>query len=242
MKWLKSLFSRRKKTAEAPAEYYSAEEINVIESHITKHFGQFDNVFHEIISPDIHVDIVIIKPTDERDYYTLITMGMGAHRMNVPPELVGYKFDRAEMMICLPPDWKLPGVTPDGVDGADENDPDSFAHENWYWPIRWLKNLARLPIWNNTWISIGHTVPNGPDAEPFAENTKLGCMIVVPPFQFSEDAVLCEMPDGSVVSFYQMFPLYADEMNFKLANDFDTLMEKFEELPEAVDINRQNIL
>ena len=35
-------------------------------------------------SPDIHVDIYIIEPTRKRNYYTLITSGMGAHRMNVP--------------------------------------------------------------------------------------------------------------------------------------------------------------
>ena len=30
-------------------------------------------------------------PSEERDYCTLVTMGMGAHRMNVPEELAEYK-------------------------------------------------------------------------------------------------------------------------------------------------------
>ena len=34
-------------------------------------------------------------------------MGMGAHRMNVPDELRRERLDRAEMVICLPPDWKV---------------------------------------------------------------------------------------------------------------------------------------
>ena len=32
------------------------------------------------------------------------TMGMGAHRMNVPKELAEYKLERAELAIALPPD------------------------------------------------------------------------------------------------------------------------------------------
>jgi len=243
MKWLSKWFSKWKKEPDAPvAEYYSAEEIGAIDSYIAKNFGEFGEVLHEIVSPDIHVDIVMIKPTEERNYYTLVTMGMGAHRMNIPPELAEYRLDRAEMMICLPPCWKLPIAISGDEAKINENDPDNSAHENWYWPIRWLKNVARLPVWNNTWIGLGHTVPNGPEAEPFAENTKLGCMIIVPPFQFSEEVMACEMPDGSHVTFYQMFPIYADEMNYKLANDLDVLMEKFGELPEVVDINRPSIL
>ena len=46
----------------------------------------------------------IYIPTPEN---TLVTMGMGAHRMNVPEELAEYKLERAELAIALPPDWKL---------------------------------------------------------------------------------------------------------------------------------------
>ena len=53
------------------------------------------------------MDICIVPPTEERDYYTLVTMGMGAHRMNVPEELAEYKLERAELAIALPADWKL---------------------------------------------------------------------------------------------------------------------------------------
>ena len=71
------------------------------------HICEFENVFHELVSPDIHVDICVVPPSKERDYYTLVTMGMGAHRMNVPEELAEYKLERAELAIALPPDWKM---------------------------------------------------------------------------------------------------------------------------------------
>ena len=30
--------------------------------------------------------------------------------------------------------------------------------EKWYWPIRLLKSLARLPIASDTWLGFGHTM------------------------------------------------------------------------------------
>ena len=90
--------------------------------------------------PDIHVDICVVPPSEERDYCTLVTMGMGAHRMNVPEELAEYKLERAELAIALPADWKL--------------DQESMKDEKWYWPIRLLKSLARLPIASDSWL--GH--------------------------------------------------------------------------------------
>ena len=50
--------------------------MSAIEQHIKNTFGEFENVFHELVSPDIHVDICVVPPSEERDYYTLVTMGM----------------------------------------------------------------------------------------------------------------------------------------------------------------------
>lgn len=55
--------------------------------------------------------------------------------MDVPEGLAEYQLERAELAICLPPDWNL--------NSGDECD---------YWPIRWLKMLARLPIEEKSWL------------------------------------------------------------------------------------------
>ncbi|MDL2260629.1 suppressor of fused domain protein [Methanimicrococcus sp. OttesenSCG-928-J09] len=183
---------------------YSQDEIGILEDHIFDYFGEFDNVFHEIVSPDIHVDIAVIEPTPERNYYTLITMGMGAHRMNVPEELSDLNFDRAELMICLPPDWDV-----------------KSSEENRYWPIRWLKIMARLPLNHETWLGWGHTVPTG---EPI-ESTDFECLLVVSPGDFDDNGFECEIPDGSLINFYQLIPLYAEEMAYKLENGTEALLE-----------------
>ena len=43
-------------------EVYTEEEMETVEGHIQQYFGKFENVFHELSSPDIHVDICVVRP------------------------------------------------------------------------------------------------------------------------------------------------------------------------------------
>lgn len=202
-------------------ELYTEEEIEAVEAHIEAYFGKIDSVFHELVSPDIHVDIMVIAPDEHRNYYTLVTCGMGAHRMDVPEALEEEGLDRAELLICLPPDWKL-----------------HDTEEAWYWPLRWLKILARLPGEEQGWLGWGHTIPNG---GPFADNTELSGILLLAPVQFEEGAGECILPDGDSLRFYQLMPLYEQEMDYKVANDTESLLELFdEEISPVVDIRRKN--
>ncbi|AJS59305.1 hypothetical protein UB51_13440 [Paenibacillus sp. IHBB 10380] len=45
-----------------------------ISKHVEKYIGEIDGVFHEIISDLVHIDILIVKPTKKRNYYTLVTL------------------------------------------------------------------------------------------------------------------------------------------------------------------------
>ena len=206
-------------------EVYTEEEMEAVEGHIDQYFGNVENVFHELVSPDIHVDICVVPPSEERDYYTLVTMGMGAHRMNVPEELAEYKLERAELAIALPADWKL--------------DQESMKDEKWYWPIRLLKSLARLPIDCDSWLGHGHTVEN---REPFAENTKLCTAILIDPQGTEDGSEFCTLPGGEEVNFYQVIPLYEDELDYKLEHDVDALLNKMRGISFVVNPTRQNAI
>ena len=176
--------------------------------------------------PGYELDICVVPPSDERDYYTLVTMGMGAHRMNVPEELAEYKLERAELAIALPPDWKL--------------DEESLKDERWYWPIGLLKVLARLPISNDTWLGFGHTMDK---QSPFAEDTELCAALLVGP----QDVVwnggeVCTLPSGEEVNFYQVIPLYRNEMEYKMEHDADALLKKMAGISFVVNPTRQNAI
>ena len=206
-------------------EVYTEEEMEAVEGHIQQYFGKVENVFHELVSPDIHVDICMVPPTEERDYYTLVTMGMGAHRMNVPEELAEYKLERAELAIALPADWKL--------------DQESMKDEKWYWPIRLLKSLARLPINCDSWLGHGHTVEN---REPFADNTKLCTATLIGPQGTEDGSEVCTLPGGEEVNFYQVIPLYEDELDYKLEHDADALLNKMRGISFVVNPTRQDAI
>ena len=206
-------------------EVYSEDEMSAIEQHIKNTFGEFENVFHELVSPDIHVDICVVPPSEERDYYTLVTMGMGAHRMNVPEELAEYKLERAELAIALPGNWKLKR--------------EDLKNERWYWPIRLLKTLARLPIASDTWLGFGHTMDN---EEDFAKDTKLCAAILTGPQDTEDGSEVCILPSGEEVNFYQVIPLYRDELEYKLAHDADALLDKMNGISFVVEPDRQDAI
>ena len=206
-------------------EVYTEEEMEAVEGHIQQYFGEFENVFHELSSPDIHVDICVVPPSKERDYYTLVTMGMGAHRMNVPEELAEYKLERAELAIALPGNWKLKH--------------EDLKNERWYWPIRLLKTLARLPIASDTWLGFGHTMDN---EEDFAKGTKLCAAMLTGPQDTEDGSEVCILPSGEEVNFYQVIPLYREELEYKMEHDADALLDKMDGISFVVEPDRQDAI
>ncbi|WP_058301103.1 suppressor of fused domain protein [Gorillibacterium timonense] len=197
-----------------------------IEEHFQKHIGPIESVFHEVISDTIHIDVHFIKPTAERDYQVLFTTGMSYLPMSTPEGLEEH--DYAELMICLPSSWPL--------------SQEAIQDENHYWPIRWLKMLARLPHEYHSWLGPGHTVPNGDPADPFASQTKLSGVMLMPPTIADPEFSTLKMDSGETVRFYSVLPLYTEEMNYKLRHGAEALIDKLEKtaFTEVVDIDRKN--
>lgn len=206
-------------------EMYSEDEIDIIEKHIEHYYGNFEFVFHEKVSPDIHVDICLIPPSEECNWYTLVTMGMGAHLMNVPNQLKEEQLERAELVICLPEYWRL--------------DKEHLKDEKWYWPIRLLKELARFPGENNTWLGWGHTVSYD---GPLSYTTELCASILINPPCGNVGGNTCTLPDGEEVNFYQVIPLYRHELEYKLKNGTQKLLDKMNDNILLVNPHRLNVL
>ena len=196
--------------------------------HLERHLGGEATVFHELVSDTIHLDVMIYPATEQRPFHVLVTQGMSALPMTVPDGAEHLSF--AELMVALPRDWVMQG------DGSDD--------ERWYWPMRVMKVVARLPHLHETWIGPGHTIPNGDPAEPYAEGTRLCCVMVAPPTQFPEDFWNFEAAPGKTVRLYTLVPLYEDEVNFKLKRGADALFEKMDarKLDEVIDPERKSVL
>lgn len=210
-------------------EFAAGDEKNIkrIEEHIISNVGPIEGVFHEIISDQVHLDIHIVPPTEERDFYTLVTSGMSDRPMTVPQGAEDFRY--AELLIHLPSDWKI--------------SQDDFKDENNYWPLRWLKIAARMPHEYATWLCTGHTLPNGDPPKPFARNTKLCCLMLMNPAFCGDGMAELTVSPKKTIYFHQVFPIYAEEMYFKLENSMEDLLQKLvdADIGDLFDINRKNV-
>lgn len=188
-------------------------------------FGLNYQVFHELISDIVHLDIYWMPPVPDRmPFQLLLSSGMSERAMTLP---AGRPFSPyAELMLALPPDWQL--------------DDASLKDNRWYWPIRWLKFLARFPHEYGTFLTPGHTVPTTDPPEPVAEGLPFTGFLIGESRFFSE--AFTRLPVAGYehrIQLLTVYPLMTQEMNYKLEHGIQALLEKaWPSMTEIVDIRR----
>lgn len=206
---------------------FGEECIEEISNHIEKYVGPVDMVYHELLSDTVHIDIHYVKPSKNRPFHILITSGMSDLPMSVPEGSGINPFN--ELMITLPEYWQV----------SEE----AFKDPKWYWPIAQLKFMARFPHKYKTYLSIGHTMPNGDPAEPYASNTKLSGMMLMPSAFAPDDFFELKINDEKTIYFYSLIPLYSEEMDFKLKHGAQALGDKLDaaQVYDVFDVKRKNV-
>ena len=103
--------------------------------------------------------------------------------------------------------------------------------------------LARFPHEYDTWLGWGHTVPNGDPPVPFADNTRLCCALLLQPLLMPPEFAELKVDDEKTVHFYSLVPLYPEEVDFKLRQGVEALVERFDagEVTELLDVRRANV-
>ena len=204
------------------------DSIEELSDHIEQHVGPISMVFHELISPYVHVDVHHVAPTSERPWHVLVTTGMSTMPMTTP-EGVPDDCRHAELVVSLPADWEI--------------SESAFKDEQNYWPVRLMKFLARVPHEYNTWLGLGHSIPNGDPAGPYAPDTALSGVVLLPSVTLPMEFHRFERSDGTVVRFWSLYPLYAEEMNLKLRKGAEAVLDHFEKagITDVIDRNRPNV-
>lgn len=200
---------------------YSEEQLRAVKDHIDAYFGEISGIIGDPDPLGIKIDIAVIDPDEFHDYYTLVTIGMGAYEMNVPEPFEKERLGRAELVIYLPSD----------------SDPKSkdFAYEK---ILEHMRELARLPIERRTWVGYGHMISGG---APLDVNTKLCATLLINIQNVADESLRCFMPDGEDVVFYQLFPIYEEEMEYKLTHGIKDLMKKMKHISPVYDPVRENV-
>ncbi|MCR5122031.1 MAG: DUF2185 domain-containing protein [Ruminococcus sp.] len=198
---------------------YSKKEYDALTDHIVRHFGAIVNMCSQKEYPAFKVEVAEIPPADGRgrDYYTYVTIGIGAHIMKVPFSFGDMVPERCELVMYLP---------------ADIDD------EMRRWAVSYLCTIGRLPIERNTWSSYGHIFSNG---RPIFKGTKLFASTLIEIQDADEEASVCTLPNEESVTFYQVFPLYKEEVDFKFAHGLAALIEKMPHISAVIDPERENV-
>ena len=180
-------------------------------NHVRQHFGPIASVWHELASPLVHIDVHIVRPTPPRPCLTLVTSGMSEKPMAVPGGVEGNRF--CELMLSLPPDWPM----------GD----DAFKDDRAYWPVELLKQIARLPRAQDTWIAEWHSVPNGDPPVPYAPGSPFVAALVTPMIR-CEPAARTVVANGQEISLLAVIPLHAAELDLKLTEGAGALVDAFD--------------
>ena len=200
-----------------------------IVAHIEKHLGPITATFRREDS-DSPVDLLWLRPSANRPYHTLVTLGLSDRPMDIPDDVANKNAaERAELMIMLPPEWNI--------------SPDNLKSEQGYWPIAWLTMLADFARAPGNWLGTGYVFPNG---EPMSEiaDTPFSGVLILPPFvSHAHEACVFHSRDGTRLNLYALIPLYPGEIELKTAQGLDVLLERFDESginSEVVNIHRKD--
>jgi hypothetical protein len=201
-----------------------SDNLEAIEKHIAEHLGEPATVFHEIISTTVHIDVHLVPATPDRPWVSLVTSGMSDLPMTAPEGAEDCRF--AELMTRLPPDWPLTQ--------------EAFQDERNYWPLRWLKQLARLPHEYQTWLSYGHSIPNGDPPAPLAPGLPFVGVVLSPPWIGGDGFQTLHLADGTPVRFWSLVPLHPSEIDFKLRHGTGELFQRLAAVgaSDLVDLDR----
>jgi hypothetical protein len=207
-----------------PVEEICLEQIS---AHIERHLGPVEMVFHEIMSDTVHIDVHWVKPTADFPFARLVTSGMSDLPMSIPDgsDIPAH----LELVMTLPGDWRFEMA--------------AFEDERWYWPIRLLKTLARLPHKHATWLGWGHTMPNGDPPEPYADNIGFSGALLLPPVSAPEAFQELPIDDDKRIFFFAVVPLFVEEMNLKLREGTEALIDRFvkHQIDDIIDPQRRNV-
>jgi hypothetical protein len=167
-------------------------------------FGEAQSVFHEIVPLVPHIDVHTFKRSGRQgDVFALVSSGMSDLPMRVPPNAGHGAPRRVELIFyCAEP------------------------KQEYVETLRWV---ARFPHDQKTWLSYGHTLPNGNPPAPLWDTEVLETLLFMPTIVQRDQTLPKELVlAGDPVHFLWVVPLSTAECNLKLEQGFGAILDLFE--------------
>lgn len=200
------------------ADYsYTPYEAQTIQEHIIKHYGNISRTVTVKECESLDLKLYVIEPTKERDFYTVVTSGMGAYKMDLPDDFKDDNVDRIELLIYLGSNWDIDSAFKASSSGSstaliiDGSITPLLGNINaqWNYPIQILKNLAQAPVNNESYFVMGNIMD---DETPFSDSTHDSGGILMFPAYTTEEGQVCTLPSGQKVGFLQVMPISTNEI------------------------------
>jgi hypothetical protein len=181
-------------------------------------FGEAQGVFHEAIPLVPHIDVrTYLRSGQHGEVFALVTSGMSDLPLSVPPAAREGAPRRVELIFYS-----------------------AEPRKEYLETLRWV---ARFPHDQETWLSFGHTLPNGNPPAAFWGSEILDTLLFMPTIvkrdqNLPRDLVLA----GDPVYFLWVVPLSTPECNLKLAKGFGAILDLFQknQHPHVFDPTRRS--
>lgn len=166
--------------------------IDEVPAYFEERFGPVDNVFHEIVSDAVHIDVHQILPNEKCDHVVLFTTGMSMRRMKG-------EIPFGEMVIFLPGDWNFE------VLDREEN----------YWPIRNLKMWAKVHVTDGFRVVPFLSMPIAAEGGT-APGTRFDALMSLDLGVLGQGYEAIRVSSGEEIVPMLLVPLLPDETEFKI--------------------------
>ena len=183
---------------------YSEDEKNAVIEYITKTFGNIDSYIHKNDNPDYPITIAVVTvPWTER-YRVFVTIGLGAY-MGFDVSDDEPMLHRTELVAYIPCDVPIK----------------EYTHiQTWVSSV--MFQFAEMVELDGSFLDVGHTISYGGCLD---ETVDYNGVLFLPNTESNSHSLRCKLPDGYIISFLQMIPLFEEELMYKIENGFHKLSE-----------------
>ena len=194
-------------------------------AHLEKYLGDFEGIYKQIIPTEWPIDILYFSG---EKYNAIVTNGMRAMIMSVPPELAEYQ--QAELMMFVDKSFDLSG--------------EGLQREENAWLIKLLTDLAIYPRQINSYLGWGHIVGNGEELEPYDASIEYCGALIYPPMVQEDVAFYRYIEKGRNIFIYNVMPLFKDELRFIQNHSSDQFINLMSEMSvkQTVKPKRINVI
>lgn len=197
--------------------FYDTTERILIEEYVREHMGSIGSKIKETAVFEVRIDLLVIDPSPERPFRSLVTCGVGAIPLELPQYLSVLKINRVELVMHMSPEWQQNGRLD--------------------WPVKLLHWVGHLPLDEPEVIS--DLAVFELDDSLKGDNPYQGLMLhycgechMLDPF--------VKLPRKDKVIFLEVIPLLAEELAFIRSNSGEEFIRQFHRyLPLAADKERQ---